>query len=297
MLRLLEAGYSTRAQDYTRVLAEYVTESVSAGHGIEQVTVPNWVNNTLYLAEKLKYLDPVYTTSSGEITDPAWLGQLSTAVSTLQYSDYQGYAGYTENQGYSYNSYDQTSYDHNTETVASAGDTEQTDQPQYYQQQVQQHEEYSQQQSYEGQVSYQDPSQQPVVDTIQSPDQDQQPPSEMPEPEVAAPPPALFNPAEVGAGGPPTFFNPAALPSIPEQGPRKSSLLRQGSVQPSSSRKNSEARSRQASESTEVTDSYYGSIKTIPSPTPSQNQPPPMPAESMKSSEKKDVKKKEVQDD
>ena len=56
MLRLLEAGYSTRAQDYTRVLAEYVTESVSAGHGIEQVTVPNWVNNTLYLAEKLKYL-------------------------------------------------------------------------------------------------------------------------------------------------------------------------------------------------------------------------------------------------
>ena len=123
----------------------------------------------------------------------------------------------------------------------------------------------------------------------------------MPEPEVAAPPPALFNPAEVGAGGPPTFFNPAALPSIPEQGPRKSSLSRQGSVQPSSSRKNSEARSRQASESTEVpppvTNSYYGSIKTIPSPTPSQNQPPPMPAESMKSSEKKDVKKKEVQDD
>ena len=56
MLRLLEAGYSTRAQDYTRVLAEHVTESVAGGHGIEQFTVPNWVNKTLYLAEKLKYL-------------------------------------------------------------------------------------------------------------------------------------------------------------------------------------------------------------------------------------------------
>ena len=56
MLRLLEAGYSTRAQDYTRVLADYVTELTSGGHVVEQETVPGWVNNTLFLAEKLKYL-------------------------------------------------------------------------------------------------------------------------------------------------------------------------------------------------------------------------------------------------
>ena len=40
--------------------------------------------------------DPVYTTSSGEITeigDPAWLGQLAAATASLQsgqYSQYQG---------------------------------------------------------------------------------------------------------------------------------------------------------------------------------------------------------------
>ena len=50
------------------------------------------------------FQDPVYTTSSGEITeisDPAWLGEFSSAVTALQYSDYQGYAaGYTQdNQG------------------------------------------------------------------------------------------------------------------------------------------------------------------------------------------------------
>ena len=54
--------------------------------------------------------DPVYTTSAGEITeisDPAWLGQSSAAVTSLQslqysvpantYTHYFG--GYTDNQG------------------------------------------------------------------------------------------------------------------------------------------------------------------------------------------------------
>ena len=54
--------------------------------------------------------DPVYTTSAGEITeisDPAWLGQFSAAVTSLQsqqysapantYTQYSG--GYTDNQG------------------------------------------------------------------------------------------------------------------------------------------------------------------------------------------------------
>ena len=54
--------------------------------------------------------DPVYTTSAGEITeisDPAWLGQFSAAVASLQslqysapantYTQYSG--GYTDNQG------------------------------------------------------------------------------------------------------------------------------------------------------------------------------------------------------
>ena len=33
LLRLLETGHATRAQDYTRALAEYVTDSVSGRVG------------------------------------------------------------------------------------------------------------------------------------------------------------------------------------------------------------------------------------------------------------------------
>ena len=56
------------------------------------------------------FQDPVYTTSAGEITeisDPAWLGQLSAAVSALQSLQYTGVTtypsqytgGYVDNQG------------------------------------------------------------------------------------------------------------------------------------------------------------------------------------------------------
>ena len=56
LTRLLEAGLTTRAQDYTRVLAQYVINTAATASSVEQSTFPNWVNNTLYLAEKLKYL-------------------------------------------------------------------------------------------------------------------------------------------------------------------------------------------------------------------------------------------------
>jgi hypothetical protein len=120
-LRLVEAGLSTLAQDYVRVLADYVVASVAGGHVVEQETVPGWVGYTAYLAEKLKYLvsylvlqcggkmpqvnpfccnytyitclqDPVYTTSVGEISeiaDPDWLVSFREAVTTLQYGAHQ----------------------------------------------------------------------------------------------------------------------------------------------------------------------------------------------------------------
>ena len=56
MTRLLEAGLTTRAQDYSRVLSQQLTHSLSSGEVIDQSTIPNWVNNTLYLADKLKYM-------------------------------------------------------------------------------------------------------------------------------------------------------------------------------------------------------------------------------------------------
>ena len=55
-LRLVEAGLSTLAQDYVRVLADYVLAIVAGGHVVEQETVPGWVGYTAYLAEKLKSL-------------------------------------------------------------------------------------------------------------------------------------------------------------------------------------------------------------------------------------------------
>ena len=47
---------ATVAQDYVRVLGDYVVSSVAGGHVIDQETVPGWVGYTAYLAEKLKYL-------------------------------------------------------------------------------------------------------------------------------------------------------------------------------------------------------------------------------------------------
>ena len=55
-MRLVEAGLSTLAQDYVKVLAEYVMGSVTGGTMVEQDTVPGWVHYTADLAEKLKYL-------------------------------------------------------------------------------------------------------------------------------------------------------------------------------------------------------------------------------------------------
>ena len=54
--RLLECGLASRAQDYTRVLAEHVCACVNGGLMLEQETVPGLVTNTQHLAEMLKYL-------------------------------------------------------------------------------------------------------------------------------------------------------------------------------------------------------------------------------------------------
>ena len=56
LTRLLEAGLTTRAQDYTRVLAQFLINAAASASMVEQSTFPDWVTNTLYLAEKLKYL-------------------------------------------------------------------------------------------------------------------------------------------------------------------------------------------------------------------------------------------------
>ena len=135
--------------------------------------------------------------------------------------------------------------------------------------------------------------------------QDQPPIEAAVEPVTSTAPPTFFNPGEVtSSSGAPTFFNPASLPSIPEQAARKGSLSRQGSVTQTPSRKTSEARSRQASESKDapppMVNSYYGSIgSSAPPPQPTQA-PEPVPSQQppeQKPAPKKEVKKKDKQDE
>ena len=42
-MRLVEAGLSTQAQDYVRVLAEYVVGSVAGGTTVDQNMIPVWL--------------------------------------------------------------------------------------------------------------------------------------------------------------------------------------------------------------------------------------------------------------
>jgi hypothetical protein len=82
-LRLLETGLAARAQDYLRQLADWL----AAAAVVEQDPVPGWPLGAQHLAHRLKYLDPVYTTSAGElaeIPDPEWLATLDAAVARLQ---------------------------------------------------------------------------------------------------------------------------------------------------------------------------------------------------------------------
>jgi len=289
-VRLVEAGLATLAQDYVRVLGDYVASSVAGGHIIDHETVPGWVQYTAYLAEKLKYLDPVYTTSVGEISeiaDPDWLVKFREAATTLQYGgtswgqayeqDYSQYertdvVGIAGEEVQSYDAattqqYDSYGKEHEGygDYVAGYGQDQGTGyggQYEGYDQQVREdHQE-------ENNLGHQ---QQPGGYELQQGSHDKpvpggydQQPSELSSQshdqqssEQSEAPPTFFNPADVSTNSAPTFFNPAALPAIPEQ-TRKSSLSRQGSLSSPTptipSRQNSlTPRSRQASESKDGT--------------------------------------------
>merc|ERR1719158_1279922 len=268
-VRLVEAGLATLAQDYVRVLGDYVASSVAGGHIIDHETVPGWVQYTAYLAEKLKYLDPVYTTSVGEISeiaDPDWLVKFREAVTTLQYGTTQWGQGYVQED---YQQYEGTEVSQGNEGQSYAAPTTQQydgyvqDQGGYGNQDAGYGQEhgggYGQYEGYDqhgGQDQHQQENgvgqhqqqggydQQPLgYDQQNQGGHDQQVPggygqqpqelsSQSPDQlsiEQSDAPPTFFNPSDVSTTSAPTFFNPAALPAIPEQA-RKSSLSRQGSL-------------------------------------------------------------------
>jgi len=267
-VRLVEAGLATLAQDYVRVLGDYVVASVAGGHIIDQETVPGWVGYTAYLAEKLKYLDPVYTTSVGEISeiaDPEWLVKFREAVTTLQYGNTQWGQGYVQEE---YKQYEGTEVSQGDEVQSYAAPT--TNQYDGYSQDQggygTQDAGYGQEQGggYGGQYEGYDQhggQGQPLQENAVGQHQqlggyDQQPlgydqqnqggydqqvpggydqqPSELssqsPDQQSSqqTEAPPTFFNPSDVNTSAPTFFNPSALPSIPEQ-TRKSSLSRQGS--------------------------------------------------------------------
>ena len=65
------------------------------------VDVKNNLNQILYLADKLKYLDPMYTTREGEVSemgDPGWLNDLRNMVEGRLYEQTQNQTEDTQQQ-------------------------------------------------------------------------------------------------------------------------------------------------------------------------------------------------------
>lgn len=84
-VRLCEVGLVARAQDYCRQIAQFVVRCPSR---VETDFMPDFLQQLAYLSDRLKYQDPQYTTSSGElseIADPEWLTKLVEMVNNMTY--------------------------------------------------------------------------------------------------------------------------------------------------------------------------------------------------------------------
>jgi len=85
-VRLVEAGLSSQAQDYCRQIAEFVVTNQTK---IVTDFLPDFLTQLETLSDKLKYQDPQYTTSSGELSeipDPEWLVKLRETVQNIHYN-------------------------------------------------------------------------------------------------------------------------------------------------------------------------------------------------------------------
>ena len=83
-VRLLDFGLTGQALHYLEELALAVTKDPNS---VDQEFKP-YLSQIYNLADKLKFLDPMYTTREGEITemgDPDWLTQFQKTVENMQY--------------------------------------------------------------------------------------------------------------------------------------------------------------------------------------------------------------------
>jgi hypothetical protein len=84
-VRLCEYGFSSRAQDYCRELSEYVMRNPTR---VQTDFLPDFLAQLSHLSDCLKYQDPQYTTSSGELSeipDPEWMIRFRDVMQNLTY--------------------------------------------------------------------------------------------------------------------------------------------------------------------------------------------------------------------
>uniref|UniRef100_A0A0K2V1V9 Sec16 Sec23-binding domain-containing protein n=1 Tax=Lepeophtheirus salmonis TaxID=72036 RepID=A0A0K2V1V9_LEPSM len=89
-LRLLDFGCTSTALHYLEIIAETISKKINDGSQIkcDYLETKHFINQVLYLADRLKYLDPKYTTAEGEkseIGDPEWLLKFREVVVGMQY--------------------------------------------------------------------------------------------------------------------------------------------------------------------------------------------------------------------
>lgn len=218
-IRLLDLGMTSSALYYCEQIASALVRRPAEVIGSDLMDSATFVNQVLTLSDRLKYLDPSYTTRDGEISDmsdPDWLVAFKNAVPTMgQEVDYTNYG-----DGYYY----EGEYYQNEQQPAADGQGDYN----YDQEQQEQYQQEEEQQEIN----------QNGVQQASTPDYGgSAPPSMMntiPEEKAstgspthdAAPPPMFMNP---NAGSPPMSQGPPSLPplSMPtgqEPGPSSATL-------------------------------------------------------------------------
>jgi len=110
-VRLVECGLATRAQDYCREIAEFVMKNPAR---LETDFMPDFLLQLQHLIDKLKYQDPQYTTSAGELSeipDPEWMTRFAETVQNMTFTTGHGSSDVTEQETVSYgNVYNEHGY-------------------------------------------------------------------------------------------------------------------------------------------------------------------------------------------
>ena len=240
-IRLLDAGRSASALYYLETIARGITRHPELVVGDRGMSGTELATRVLELADRLKYLDPVYTTREGEIRempDPEWLDALRSVLGQgVAYQEQQ--QQYEQQQEY----YDQQNY-------YGEGDQQQQQQQEYYDQ---------------GQGQGHDPGygEQPLM-MKPIPEEPQE--EVVPQQQDAGLPP-MMNPSE--GLTPPTFMQPSGVP--PLQPPEVESSSAASSAQQSPVRQPPSMDFQQPPlQQQEEQQNYFSGIKTSAAP-----QPPP----------------------